>query len=131
MSARLLRVFLPVLLYAAACSPPPSTQDEPQMALPGAELPPEHSLGQSLFDRYCSKCHGPSATGSPAGPPLVHRLYEPNHHADVSFLRAVQFGVRAHHWKFGDMPPVSGVTTEEISPIVAYVRWLQKQAGIF
>jgi hypothetical protein len=61
----------------------------------------------------------------------VHRIYDPGHHADEAFLLAVRRGVRAHHWQFGDMPAVSAVSPDEVKLIIAYVRDLQKRAGIF
>jgi len=63
-------------------------------------------------------------------PPLVHKIYEPNHHGDMAFLMAARNGVRAHHWKFGNMPPVEGITDAEVITIVAYVRALQRANGI-
>ena len=71
-------------------------------------------------------CHGRHATGSDQGPPLVHRIYEPNHHADIAFRLAVRNGVRAHHWPFGNMAPVEGVSDEDAIKITRYVRELQK-----
>jgi hypothetical protein len=38
--------------------------------------------------------------------------------------------VRAHHWRFGNMPPVDGVNRAEVEKIVAYVRALQRANGI-
>ena len=73
---------------------------------------------------------GRAATGGATGPPLVHKIYEPGHHADAAFLLAVRQGARAHHWSFGDMPPIPGVSDAEVGQIVAYVRALQKEAGI-
>jgi hypothetical protein len=52
-------------------------------------------------------------------------------HADFAFLRAVQFGVAAHHWRFGNMPPVPGVTRRQVMEIVEYVRLLQREAVVF
>ncbi len=92
--------------------------------------PPSANGGAALFERRCSECHGREAKGTDKGPPLVHRIYEPSHHADAAFYLAVRQGARAHHWPFGDMPPVEGVADEEIAQIVAYVRGLQKAAGI-
>ncbi|MDK3018617.1 c-type cytochrome [Pseudodonghicola flavimaris] len=98
--------------------------------LPGA-LSSGASLGQRAFDAKCAACHGQNATGKMGfGPPLVHRIYEPSHHADMSFQMAVQNGVRSHHWKFGDMPPQSGLTRADVIGIVAYVRELQRANGI-
>ena len=65
--------------------------------------------GQVVFDRLCASCHGANAAGGPAGPPLVHSIYRPAHHADVAFVLAVRCGVGAHHWRFGDMPPQPAV----------------------
>jgi mono/diheme cytochrome c family protein len=93
-------------------------------------VPSELAEGERLFDRNCGRCHGARATGTENGPPLVHIVYEPNHHADIAFQRAVSFGVAAHHWRFGNMPPVPGLDEEAIARITAYVRWLQRKAGI-
>ncbi len=87
--------------------------------------------GQAIFKINCSQCHGPSAGGTKQGPPLVHKYYEPNHHADGAFYRAATMGVRAHHWGFGNMPPIRTVTTQDLSKIIAFVRELQKANGIF
>ncbi len=87
--------------------------------------------GKSLFARHCMRCHGPGARGSRIGPPLVHRIYEPSHHGDAAFFRAVARGVKSHHWNFGDMQPVPGVGPEKVRLIVQYVRSLQRAAGIF
>ena len=94
-------------------------------------LPAELEEGEAKFNNYCSRCHGPRGQGTNIGPPLVHKIYEPNHHADMAFQRAAAQGVRAHHWKFGNMPKIDGVKPEDISQIIAYIRWLQRQAGIF
>ncbi len=88
-------------------------------------------LGEGDFNANCAACHGKNAAGSSKGPPLVHRIYEPNHHADAAFKLAANRGVRAHHWKFGNMPPQSHVKDFELVRIVAYVRELQKANGIF
>jgi len=86
--------------------------------------------GAALFAMNCAACHGSDAAGSDKGPPLVHKIYEPSHHNDGSFYRAVHQGVRRHHWSFGDMPPVPGVSDAEVGQIIAYVRDLQRAAGI-
>jgi hypothetical protein len=57
-------------------------------------------------------------------------VYAPDNHDDAHFYRAAAQGVQAHHWTFGDMPPVSGVTRGDVARIIAYVRWLQRQVGI-
>lgn len=86
--------------------------------------------GKALFDKTCATCHGKNAAGGETGPPLVHRIYEPSHHADGSFYLAVRNGVRAHHWRFGDMPPQPDVSNDDVTKIIAYVRALQRANGI-
>lgn len=87
-------------------------------------------MGERAFNAVCATCHGANAAGSDAGPPLVHRIYEPSHHGDHAFELAVTNGVRAHHWKFGNMPPQSGLTKADVRTIVVYVRELQRVNGI-
>lgn len=89
-------------------------------------------LGRSKFEESCVACHGQNAVGQEGvAPPLVHKIYEPSHHGDESFQRAVALGVRAHHWPFGNMPPVEGLTRSDVSDIIAYMRELQRANGIF
>ena len=86
--------------------------------------------GGQLFADNCARCHGDAADGTDLGPPLVHRLYEPGHHPDFSFQNAVKNGVISHHWEFGDMPPVAGLSDSEVTQIIAYIRDLQREGGI-
>lgn len=89
------------------------------------------AIGQRIFDAACAKCHGQNAVGKDgAGPPLIHKIYEPGHHADEAFQRAVAFGVRSHHWRFGDMPPVEGLTRGDVAMIADFVREVQRANGI-
>lgn len=88
-------------------------------------------IGQVAFEAKCAVCHGANAAGQDGvAPPLVHKIYEPGHHADEAFQRAAALGVRAHHWPFGNMPPVEDVTRGDVAMIVAYVRELQQANGI-
>lgn len=104
---------------------------EPLVAVTVPELIAAEQLGESAFNAKCASCHGDNAAGREGmAPPLVHRLYEPGHHGDEAFLIAARFGVRSHHWSFGDMPPVEGVTEQEVAAIVTYVRALQRANGI-
>lgn len=86
--------------------------------------------GAALFVAKCGMCHGADGLGTDKGPPLVNKIYEPGHHDDNAFRRAVREGAQAHHWSFGDMPPVPDVSDTELNQIIAYVRGLQVAAGI-
>lgn len=87
-------------------------------------------MGKIAYDSSCAACHGVSAAGTDKGPPFVHAIYKPGHHADFAFQLAAKGGVRAHHWRFGDMKPVPGVTEKQVEWIVKYVRELQSANGI-
>ena len=93
-------------------------------------MPTEFQTGETIFNANCSACHGKQAAGTDHGPPLVHKVYEPNHHGDEAFKRAAANGVQAHHWQFGNMPKIDAVKPDDVDQIVKYVRWLQRQAGI-
>jgi mono/diheme cytochrome c family protein len=95
------------------------------------EMTPRLNLGKMNYEGYCASCHGRNAAGTDKGPTFLHRVYHPGHHGDAAFMIAPQRGARAHHWRFGDMPPVEGVTDEQLETIVEYVRALQKVNGLF
>ena len=104
--------------------------DDTHVAVAVPDLSGRALKGGHLFEENCGSCHGKHAAGSKIGPPLVHKIYEPSHHGDSAFYSAVFRGVRAHHWRYGNMPPVSGLSPQDVRSIVAYVRALQKENGI-
>ena len=87
--------------------------------------------GNTAFDANCSACHGKNGAGTDKGPPLVHDIYNPGHHADPAFVIAARRGVRQHHWPFGDMPAQSQVADTDLAALIQYVRELQRANGIF
>ncbi|WP_430389761.1 c-type cytochrome [Blastomonas fulva] len=96
-----------------------------------ASLSETEATGERAFATFCAACHGTNAAGrEDIAPPLVHRIYHPGHHSDEAFHIAVLNGVRAHHWRFGNMPSIKGVTRAEVNTIIAYVRALQRANGI-
>ncbi len=94
------------------------------------ELSAEARQGGALFMGKCAGCHGYYGQGTKKGPPLLHPYYRPGHHSDQSFWAAIRNGARQHHWSFGNMKPVEGVTDEHIPLIIRYVRELQNANGI-
>lgn len=107
----------------------PGLDPPPQMAVRVPDLSSVAEAGRQAFERRCAQCHGPHGAGG-AGPPLVHPIYRPAHHADVAFDLAVRRGVRAHHWLLGDMPRQADVDSEETAAITRYLRELQAANGI-
>ena len=123
-------VWMSVLGLALGAAPACS-QGESQPQSQAVAVPADLQSGEQKFTANCSACHGVGGVGTKQGPPLVHKIYEPNHHGDAAFQRAAANGVQSHHWEFGNMPKIPGVTPSDVDQIVKYVRWLQKQAGIF
>ncbi|HEC18361.1 MAG TPA: cytochrome c [Gammaproteobacteria bacterium] len=94
-------------------------------------VPYKYALGMKKYGALCSRCHGKWGNGTRQGPPLMHGFYKPSHHGDPAFYRAALKGVRAHHWQFGNMPPVPGATRKDIDAIIPFIRWLQRENGIY
>ncbi|MDH3536214.1 MAG: c-type cytochrome [Gammaproteobacteria bacterium] len=113
-----------------ACDGESSGRDANPFYLPPEGFAADTNKGAVLFRENCASCHGRAGSGSNQGPPLVHKTYNSSHHADLSFHLAVKIGVRRHHWRVGDMPPLPSVSPEAVGHIVAYVRALQHRAGI-
>ena len=114
------------LLFAAACS---GGGESGEATSGGSDS--AFRQGESLFAANCSICHGAIGDGTPAGPPLVHAIYNPNHHPDFAFHNAVNNGVPQHHWAFGDMAPRPGLSEGDVNNIICYVRQLQVNEGIY
>lgn len=119
----LLRLALLFLPLAAAAQPISVPQPSPG-------LMPNSAKGKALYAANCAKCHGADLLGSKEGPPLLHPYYKPDHHSDASFQIAVRYGVRAHHWQFGNMAPVPGVSADDTAHITTFVRSQQRAAGL-
>lgn len=86
--------------------------------------------GKRVYDKSCASCHGENASGTKVGPPLIHDIYNPGHHADEAFRRAVNNGVQQHHWPYGNMPPRPEVSRNETAAIIDYVREVQAANGV-
>ncbi len=113
------------LLVVMACG------GEAESPVGGPQLSPIAQEGEAVYSRTCVLCHGAGAMGSDTGPPLIHRLYNPGHHPDISFRNAVRDGVIAHHWEFGHMPAQPNVSDEDVEKIICYIRELQIAGGIY
>lgn len=102
----------------------------PQTTIIDVKIPERLSAvaqaGKKAFDQNCAACHGANGAGTKNGPPFIHTTYNPGHHADEAFGRAVKNGVQQHHWRFGNMPPQPQVNRQQLYTIVAYVREMQE-----
>ena len=85
--------------------------------------------GSGLYAANCAECHGEDLRGTDQGPSHLSEVYEPGHHGDGAFLVAVMAGATPHHWDYGPMPPVEGLTEQDVEAIVAFVRERQRVEG--
>ena len=107
-------------------------QPEPAAGVTIPALSAAAMRGEAAFARVCAECHGSSGEGTEGkGPPLLHQFYHPGHHGDAAFVAAVRQGARQHHWTYGDMKPVEGVSDADLMAIIAFVREVQRANGVF
>jgi len=85
--------------------------------------------GQVLYAEHCASCHGEDLRGTDKGPSHLSRVYEPGHHSDEAFVSAIRNGSPQHHWDFGDMEPVEGLSDDDVDAIIAFVRQKQAEEG--
>ncbi len=90
---------------------------------------PASSPGAQVYAERCASCHGADLRGTDKGPSHLSVVYEPGHHSDDAFRRAIAQGSPQHHWPFGDMPPVEGLTEQEVEDVIAFIRSEQERLG--
>lgn len=107
-------LLLMLLTFAAACSPQPTK-----------EVPQEFKKGQEYFHRVCSNCHGSDAMGGYTNAPklidtdFVEKAY-PNDEIRETILNGMN-----------KMPPQkNNVSADEITEIIKYLRYSQKEANL-
>ena len=105
-----------------------SSKDQLAVSLP--QLDATGVAGQSLFAENCQACHGTNGAGTDQGPPLIHQIYRPGHHGDQAFVMAARYGVRSHHWPYGNMPKQPQVSQQDMEKIVRFVRQVQRANGV-
>jgi cytochrome c2 len=108
-----------------------NNEETPIVVTTMPDIPFSYAQGESLYQTNCSTCHGPTLGGRKGlGPPFVHGYYKPSHHSDIAFYRAVEQGVTAHHWQFGNMPAVPSLSKPETAEIIKYIRAVQRHNGV-
>ena len=115
---------IPVAVLVAACS-----GDDGGDVSSTAGNDPTVTDGAALYEANCASCHGSDLRGTDRGPSHLSIVYEPNHHPDDAFRSAIANGARQHHWDFGDMPPVDGLSDDEVEAIIDFVRATQEREG--
>jgi mono/diheme cytochrome c family protein len=117
-------------ILLSACDGGSGNRDPNPLHLPPQGFVGDSIKGENLYAQNCQSCHGTNGLGTNQGPPLVNKIYNSSHHADLAFHLAVKNGVHSHHWKFGDMKSIPGLSPEAVQHIVQYVREIQRKSGI-
>ncbi len=99
--------------------------DESAVELPGGAT----TEGAVVYAAQCASCHGADLRGTDKGPSQLSIVYEPNHHGDNAYRSAIANGAPQHHWEFGNMPAIEGLTAEQVEDVIAYVRSEQERNG--
>lgn len=86
--------------------------------------------GEAVYANSCAACHGLDLEGTDKGPSHLSVVYEPGHHGDGAFRSAIANGAPQHHWNFGDMPPVEGLSAGQVDDVIAYIRGEQERRGL-
>src|SRR3546814_18786738 len=60
-------------------------------------LSPVAVAGRVAFNANFAQCHGKSGVGPQQGPPSLHDIYNPGHHAAQAFPTTFRQGLRPHH----------------------------------
>lgn len=115
-----LAMLIGLSIAAAACGPIDTLPK-----LPAGDV----QAGAVVYQQNCASCHGAELQGTNSGPSHLSIFYEPNHHPDQAFRSAIANGAAQHHWAFGSMPPVPGMTESEIEAVIAFVRSEQVRQG--
>ena len=113
--------FLVALVALGSCG-----SDAEPVAEPAS---PAAKSGQAIYANSCASCHGLDLEGTNTGPSPLSIVYEPGHHGDDAFRAAIANGSPQHHWNFGDMPPVEGLSPDQVDDVIAYVRGEQERRG--
>ena len=83
------------------------------------------AAGAEVYRSNCAGCHGAAAEGAAEGPPLVHEMYAEEVFPDEAFVDAVRNGATSDAWDFPLMPAMPGLSSTDISDVLAHVRRLQ------
>jgi|SRR5678815_4870166 mono/diheme cytochrome c family protein len=97
--------------------------------LPAQEYPPDLARGKAVYERHCLSCHGTNGAGD--GPAAASLKVAPANlqrfrsflKSDEELLRTIEHGVvfsPMHSWR-------GQLTDEELSDVLAYVRFLSQQ----
>ena len=120
------RILLFTLFFPTVLAANLSCQEHPPKHS-GSTRPPISQLAgaQDAFESVCASCHGLDGKGGERGPNIASRP-EVVHKSDQEFMRVLE-GARAA----SGMPSFTGLGSQKLVALVAYIRTLQDQRARF
>jgi mono/diheme cytochrome c family protein len=110
-----------VLMTVAGCG------DDP-VSVPS--VPGDVAAGAAVYERSCAGCHDAGAAGDGGGVSLVDARFALPGFDDVAFVTAIVRGVSADGSEHGGMPRIRGLSEQDLADLLAFVRGLQRSAGL-
>ncbi len=93
---------------------------------PSKTVPDPYIAGQAKFHDVCANCHGPDAMGGNKAPKLIQKKFISSNYSNQRIARTIINGSSS-----GAMPPQKRkISEKEISQIIKYLRYSQKEAGL-
>tara|TARA_Y100001960_G_scaffold27283_1_gene23957 strand:- start:547 stop:846 length:300 start_codon:yes stop_codon:yes gene_type:complete len=93
---------------------------------PKKNIPKNYKLGQLRFHKVSAKCHGADAMGGKRALNFIQKKFVPKKFSNARIARTIINGSDS-----GEMPSQKKrVNDEEITEIIQYIRYSQKEAGI-
>lgn len=93
-------------------------------------VPGDAVAGAAVYERSCADCHGAGGIGADDGPALLEARYALPGFDDLSFVTAVVRGVSGDEAEHGGMPRIRGLSEQDLADLLAFVRGLQRDAGL-
>jgi len=94
---------------------------------PQKSVPEEYVAGQTYFHQVCAKCHGADAAGGNKAPTFLQEKFHPKNISNGNIAKTILNGSSS-----GAMPSQKNkVNDEQIREIIKYIRYSQREAGVY
>jgi len=94
---------------------------------PQKSVPEDYVAGQKYFHQVCATCHGADAAGGNKAPTFLQEKFHPKNITNGKIAKTILNGSSS-----GAMPSQKNkVNDEQIREIIKYIRFSQREAGVY
>ena len=94
---------------------------------PQKSVPEDYVAGQKYFHQVCANCHGVDAAGGNKAPTFLQEKFLPTYFKNGKTAKTILNGSSS-----GAMPSQKNkVNDEQIREIIKYIRYSQREAGVY